>query len=91
MLSRSLNGIKNFFTPKDTFNNDESILRHQIFALLTISFCFALGVLPFSFVRLQEGNFIVGISQLLLSLFLLHGYYKLRKDKWNDPYNLDTF
>ena len=73
--------IKKFFMPQDTFTQGEWLLKHQIFALLIISFFFALGVLPFAFVRFNEGNIIVGVSQFLLSVFLLHGYFKLKYDK----------
>ncbi len=73
--------IKKFFIPHDTFKQNEWFLKHQIFTLLIISFFFALGVLPFSFIRINEGNYIVGISQFLLSIFLLHGHFKLKYDK----------
>ena len=73
--------IRSFFEPKDIFLEDEWLLRHQVFAILIISFNFALGVLPFSFVRINEGNILVGSIQLLLSLFLLFGFFKLKYDK----------
>lgn len=73
--------VRNFFTPKDTFENDEWILKRQIFALRVISFFFGLGVFSFSYIRLQEGNLIVGLSQLFLGIFLLFGFYKLNKNK----------
>ena len=46
-----------------------------------LSFCFGLGVLPFSFVRFSEGNYIVAASQLFLGIFLLHGFWKLKNNK----------
>jgi len=73
--------VRNFFTPKDTFENDEWILKRQIFALRVISFFFGLGVFSFSYIRLQEGNLMVGLSQLFLGIFLLFGFYKLNKNK----------
>lgn len=73
--------IKSFFLSNNSFTSTEWLLKHQIYALLIISFFFALGLLPFSFVRMQEGNIIVGVSQLLLSIFLLHGFFKLKSNK----------
>jgi len=82
-MSKFLYGlkIKNFFLPQDTFTQNEWLLKHQVFTLLIISFFFALGVLPFAFIRFNQGNAIVGISQFLLSIFLFHGYFKLKFDK----------
>ncbi len=70
-----------FFSSSEQFDETEWILRHQIFAILIISFFFGLGVLAFSLFRIKEGNLIVGISQLLLGIFLLGGFFRLRHDK----------
>ncbi len=70
-----------FFQPKAQFEEGETILRQQIFGLLIISFFFGSGVLIFSWFRLHEGNLLVGASQLLLGLFMLYGFYRLRRDK----------
>ncbi len=70
-----------FFMPHDQFEAHEWILKHQIFALLMISFFFGLGVLCFAPVRILQGNLVVGISQLLLGLFMLSGFFLLRKNK----------
>ncbi|MFT5662317.1 MAG: signal transduction histidine kinase [Sulfurimonas sp.] len=73
--------IKEFFTPKDTFSNDEWVLKHQIFALLIISFSLGLGILFFAIYRVTHGSVIAGVTQFLFSFFLLFGFIKLRKDK----------
>ncbi len=56
------------------------ILRQQIFAIKVISAAFAIGVLPFAWLRFSEGNVVVGTSQLLLSLLLGLGFFRLRQD-----------
>ncbi len=81
LLSRVLIWINTLFTPKYIFEETEWILKYQIFAILVISFSFSLGLLPFSFFRLQEGNLVVGMSQLSLSIFFLYGYSRLKRDK----------
>ncbi len=73
--------FKQFFSSSESFDESEWILKYQIFAILIISFFFGLGVLVFSFFRIREGNLIVGISQLLLGLYLIAGFFKLKHDK----------
>ena len=73
--------IKKFFTPQDTFNHDEWILKHQIFALLIVSFSLGLGIFIFAIYRVTHDSVIAGITQFLFSFFLLIGFIKLRKDK----------
>lgn len=73
--------MKQFFSSSDSFDDAEWILKYQISAILLISFFFGLGVLLFSFFRIKEGNLIVGISQLLLGIYLLAGFFRLRKEK----------
>lgn len=70
-----------FFKSKEKFDDSEWILRYQISAILLISFFFGLGVLIFSFLRIKEGNLIVGISQLLLGTYLLVGFFRLKQEK----------
>ena len=73
--------IKTLFTPVDDFDSEEWIRKEQITAMLTFAFFFGIGVLPFAYVRWNEGNHLVAISQLLLGIFLLGGSWKLRNDK----------
>jgi len=73
--------VKHFFTPRNSFSDDEWILKHQITAMLLLSFFFGLAVLPFAYVRFKEGNYIVAASQLILGSFLLYGFYRLREEK----------
>jgi len=73
--------LGHFFTSKAEFATDEWIVKHQITAMLLLSFFFGLAVLPFSYVRFHEGNYIVAASQLFLGSFLLFGFWKLKKDK----------
>lgn len=69
------------FIPANDIAQDEWVLDHQKATLFTISVWFGMGVLPFSFVRFMEGNYIVGFSQAFLGLFLFYGAYRLRKDR----------
>ena len=62
--------IKHFFTPRNSFSDDEWILKHQITAMLLLSFFFGLAVLPFAYARFKEGNYIVAASQLILGSFV---------------------
>ena len=71
----------NYFIPRIDFNEKEWILKYQITALLLLSFCFGLGMLPFSIVRFGEGNYVVSISQLFMSIVLLYGFWRLQHDK----------
>ena len=73
--------IKEFFTPVDTFSPEEWIRKEQITAMLTFAFFFGIGVLPFAYVRWNEGNYLVAASQIVLGIFLLGGSWKLRHDK----------
>ncbi len=73
--------LAQFFLSRERFDEGEWLLKYQIFAILIISFFFGSGVLIFSFFRLREGNSIVGMSQLLLGLFMLYGFFRLRADK----------
>ena len=70
-----------FCSSSETFDEREWILKYQIFAILIISFFFGLGVLVFSFFRIREGNLVVGISQLILGLYLITGFFRLKYDK----------
>jgi len=73
--------VKKFFMPQDTFNHDEWILKHQIFALLIVSFSLGIGIFIFAIYRVTHDSVIAGIAQFLFSFFLLIGFIKLRKDK----------
>ncbi len=76
-----MQALRDFFVPLETFTEEEWILKYQISAMLILSFCFGLGVLPFAYVRFSEGNTTVGFSQLLFGSFLLYGFWHLRRDK----------
>ncbi len=73
--------IKKFFTPQDTFKHDEWILKHQIFALLIVSFSLGIGIFIFAIYRVTHDSVVAGVAQFLFSFFLLIGFIKLRKDK----------
>jgi len=73
--------LAQYFLSREGFDEGEWLLKYQIFAILIISFFFGSGILIFSFFRLGEGNLIVGMSQLLLGLFMLFGFFILRSDK----------
>jgi signal transduction histidine kinase len=76
-----LKRVVQFCSSSESFEEREWILKRQIFAILIISFFFGFGVLVFSFFRLREGNMIVGISQLILGIYLLFGFFRLKYDK----------
>jgi len=61
------------------FEDKDWLLKHQIFALLTISLFFGLGVLLFAYFRFKEGNIVVAISQLFLGLFMVSGFFVVRE------------
>jgi signal transduction histidine kinase len=61
------------------YEDKDWILKHQIFALLTISLFFGLGVLGFAYIRFKEENFIVAFSQLILGLFMISGFFIVRE------------
>lgn len=73
--------IKEFFASRDSFSNDEWILRHQIFTLLIVSFSLGLGIFFFAVYRLLNDNVIAGTAQFLFSFFLFIGFVQLRNDK----------
>jgi len=73
--------IKKLFTPKDTFSNNEWILKHQIFSILVVSFTLGIGIFLFAIYRVTHDNVVAGIGQFLFSFFLLYSFIKLRQDK----------
>ena len=73
--------IKKLFTTKDTFTETEWILRHQIFAMLVVSFVLGIGIFLFASYRVTHDNVTAGMAQFVFSFFLLFGFIKLRKDK----------
>ncbi len=70
-----------FFTPIEYFKYDEWILKHQITALMIISFFFSLGLFCFGCYRYMNGNHLVGLFQGFLSLFLMIGFFLLKYRK----------
>ena len=73
--------LKHFFTPKDSFSEDEWIFRYKVRALLIISFCVGIGIIFFGFYRISLSNEIVGISQVCFGVILLFGFSILRNKK----------
>ena len=73
--------MNSFFTPQDTFSNNEWILKHQIFALLVVSFSLGIGIFFFAIYRATHDNVTAGVAQFIFAFFLLYGFITLRKDK----------
>ena len=73
--------LQQFFSTSQPFTSREWLLQQQIFSLQLISFFFGWGVLLFSYVRLTEGNLIVGLAQLLLGLYLIDGFFRLKRNR----------
>lgn len=73
--------LKAFFQPIQTFDEKEWLRKEQIFAMLIVSFFVGIGVLAFAPVRLMQGNTTVGLSQLFLGLFMLSGFFILKREK----------
>jgi signal transduction histidine kinase len=73
--------LARFFLSRERFDAGEWLLKYQIFAILIISSSFGAGVLIFSFFRMREGNYIVGLSQLILGILMLYGFFRLRDEK----------
>lgn len=71
--------FQRFKTAKEVAR-DDWVLEHQKTTIFTLSVWFGIGVLPFSIVRFMEGNFIVGLSQAFLGLFLFYGAYRVKQD-----------
>ncbi len=69
------------FKIDDTFEDSEWILKHKITAMLYLCFFGGLGVFIFSIYRSFEGNLIVGLIQFNFALFLLCGFYFLKRNK----------
>lgn len=81
MLENYTAYIKKLFSPQDTFTDTEWILKHQIFALLVVSFALGIGIFLFAIYRVTHGNVVAGIGQFIFSFFLVFGFIKLRADK----------
>ncbi len=73
--------LKYFFTPKDSFSEDEWIFRYKVGALLIISFCVGVGITLFGFYRVSSGHEVVGVSQICFGVILLFGFSVLRNKK----------
>jgi len=76
-----MENIKHFFIPRDKFEDGDWILRHQIFALLIISFGLGIGIFFFAVYRVTHGYIVAGVAQFIFSFFLLGGFFLLRKNK----------
>ncbi len=75
--------IKEFFMPQGKFEHEEWILKHQIMALLVVSFFLGIGIFLFAIYRITHDNMIAGVAQFLFSFFLFTGFIKIRKNKKN--------
>ncbi len=73
--------IIQFFMPKESFDNDEWILRYKIISLLIISFCLGIGVFCFGIYRISVENYTTGSVQIIFSTLLIYGFFLLRKNK----------
>ena len=76
-----MNKLKQFFSPLGRFSSNEWILKQKILALLIISFSFSMFLFLFAFYRLSEGNIEAGASQLFFAVFLLIGFFQIKKNK----------
>ena len=76
-----MENIKHFFIPKDKFEDEDWILKHQIFALLIISFGLGIGIFFFAVYRVTHGHVVAGVAQFIFAFFLLGGFFMLRKNK----------
>lgn len=73
--------IKQFFTPLDKFGHEEWILKHQIMALLVVSFFLGIGIFLFAIYRITHDNMVAGVAQFIFSIVLFSGFIKIRKNK----------
>ena len=80
-MNKLLDTISYFFTPRSHFSTEEWLLKYQIQSILIVSFFFSIGIFIFSFFRLYEQNYIVGVSQLLFSSLSFYGFFRIRKNK----------
>ena len=74
--------IYTFFSSIQTFENDEWLLKHQISALLIVSFALGTGIFIFAIYRSTHGNLVAGMAQFLFSFFLLLSFIRLKHDKY---------
>lgn len=73
--------VLEFFTPEESFRYEEWILRHQITALMVVSFFFSLGLFCFAWYRYFSGYQLVGLFQGFFSFFLMVGFFLLKYRK----------
>ena len=84
--------LDSIFKINDTFSEDEWILKHKITAILYLSLFGGIGVMIFSVYRSLQGNLTVGIIQFTFGLFLLLGFFMLKRDKkYYKPYSIFIF
>jgi len=73
--------LKKIFSYQISFDENEIILKHKITSMLYLSLLGGLGLLMFSVFRYLKGNTIVSIAQLIFGIFLLVGFYYLKRYK----------
>jgi len=80
-MKKLLKYLTYFFTPRNSFSQEEWLLKYQIQSMLLFSFFFGIGVFIFSIFRYLEGNYIVAYSQLIFSILSIYVFFHLRQSK----------
>lgn len=73
--------MKNFFIPQGNFTPEEWMLRYKVMSLLIIAFTIGVYIFGFGIYRILHDNILLGIVELIFSVFLLTAFLYLRANK----------